>query len=308
MPHPIPHNGAKLTLRPAADEKRAPSDIRIDLAEEHRPLVERVARLADECSWRDYLHAPELPELEPLRRAVATLLWERHGIALLRIGDALSDDAMRLLLLLVGRALGRNIAPTVGADERPLFAVTAMEDPTLGGEYGGNARNARSLALHTDGSGIHTGRVDVLGMLCLQPAQEGGVSRFADVRAVQSQLADHTRIVLKRSLPRADPYNPHLPADRLICRPVFDRQRFSYHPDRIREGIRLRDGGAIAPPIEQALSELDAALERAAVEIPLARGDIVLLDNGSVAHGRTAFAGLAPPRLIERLWVEVDRP
>jgi hypothetical protein len=277
----------------------------IDLARDHGALLERAVQMTDAgLPWSEYLRAPEVSEVEPLCVLVGTILRSDRGIALLRIGEGMSDDAMRLLVLLIGRGLGRNVVPTVGADPRPLFAITATDDPTIGGAYAGNGRNSRSLALHTDGSGIHSASVDILGMLCIRPAAEGGVSRFADALDVHSQLTEESRIMLSRSLPRTDPYNPSLPGDQLSCRPVFDRGHFSYHPQRLRDGTRVRDGGVIAPSLERAFAELDAALDHAAFEVPLRRGDVVLLDNRVIAHGRTAFFDTNPPRLIERLWIE----
>jgi hypothetical protein len=288
----------------------------LDLATDHEALLARVARLSEGgLPWQEYLRAPVLVEMGPLYMRLTRLLWEGSCIALLRLGEDMSDDAMRLLLLLVGRALGRNIAPRVGAESRPLFAVTATDDPTIGGEYGGNARNARALALHTDGSGIHSGRVDILGMLCIRAAEQGGISRFADARTAYLELDDESRILLTAPFPRVDPYNPRLPVDRLISRPVFDLLpaqgvrdfRFSYHPQRVRDGIRLRDDGIIAQPLERALSTLDAVLDRSAIDVSIGRGDSVILNNNVVAHGRTAFQDHpVRSRLVERLWDEVD--
>jgi len=289
---------------------------RMDLSAEYESLVTQAAELSDGgLHWREYLRAPDLVDLERLRTRMTTLLWQKYGFALVSIGDHISDDAMRLLFLLIGRAMGRNVAPSPGGQVRALFAVTATDDPTIGGNYGGNGRNARSLALHTDGSGIHSARVDVLGMLCLRPAQRGGVSRVADARSLYSVLDEEARTLLSVPLPRTDPYTPGLPPERLICRPVFDLVpgsgdcglRFSYHPHRVRDGIRMLHGGAITPPLELALSALDSALESSAFDILLGRGDILILNNWVVAHGRTAFSDdLCQPRLIERLWVEID--
>jgi hypothetical protein len=277
----------------------------IDLARDHGALLERAVQMTDAgLSWSEYLRAPEVSEVEPLCVLVRTILRSDRGIALLRIGEGISDDAMRLLVLLIGRGLGRNVVPTVGADPRPLFAITATDDPTIGGAYAGNGRNAKPLAMHTDGSGIHTGTVDILGMLCIRPAEEGGASRFADAFAAHARLSIRSKAILTRPLPRVDPYNPTLRADRLTCRPVFEGRSFSYHPQRLRDGVRLRRG-TVAPDLEHAFSELDAALDERAMEVRMRRGDVVLLNNSLIAHGRTAFVDAGPPRLIERLWIEV---
>jgi Taurine catabolism dioxygenase TauD, TfdA family len=289
---------------------------RLDLTVGHPILLAQASQFTQNgLQWKEYLRVVELIDLESLRFRLTNLLYGEYGLALLHIGAHLSDDAMRLMVLLVGHALGRNVAPSTGGESRPLFAVTATGDPTIGGSYGGNGRNARFLKLHTDGSGIHGRRVDVMGMLCLRAARQGGVSRIADARTTYLQLDKETRDLLCTSLPRTDPYAPGIPVESLVSRPIFEKissangwdLRFSYHPSRLRDGVRLLHRGTIEPQLERALFQLDSVLERLAFEVLLSRGDILILNNSIVAHGRTAFTDdPAHPRLIERLWVEVD--
>ncbi len=288
---------------------------RIDIPADHRSLLDRVAELSRAgMTWREYLRAPALSgELQKLRNLLTLLLLSNRGIALIDVGEETPDDVMRLLLLLIGRALGKNVAPAMGAEIRPLFSITAADgDPTMGGTYAGNGRNTKSLALHTDGSGTHTESVDILALLCIRPAEQGGVSRFADALAARSRLSAESRAILGMPFPRIDPYNPSLPAHRLIQRPVFEAMpagspfahQFSYHPRRLRDGVRLRDKGQVAPVLERAFDELDAALEGSAVNVPLRRGDAVFLNNRVIAHGRTEFRDSDRPRLLERLWIK----
>src|SRR5258705_10218992 len=89
----------------------------LDLATDHRTLLEQVIRLSDAgLSWREYLQAPHLSGLELLSRLVRSLLWGTSGIALLHTREHMSDGEMRLLLLLIGRAIGRNITSNVGVE------------------------------------------------------------------------------------------------------------------------------------------------------------------------------------------------
>jgi alpha-ketoglutarate-dependent taurine dioxygenase len=64
--------------------------------------------------------------------------------------------------------------------------------------------------------------------------------------------------------------------------------------------------GAIERQLENALCQLDDALDNSSIEVLLSRGEILILNNSLIAHGRTAFKDdPARPRLLERLWVEV---
>jgi len=286
-----------------------------ELAARYPTLVKEAAQFtARGLHWNDYLRVAQMIDLATLRSRLSKMLYDEYGVALLRIPPELSDDSLRLLVLLVGSALGRNVSPCVGSKARPLFAITATPDPTIGGRYGGNGRNSKRLALHTDGSGIHSHRVDVLGMLCLQAAQEGGSSRIADARTAWLLLRRETRVLLCTPLPRTDPYAPGLPISSLITRPVFEQRMsrigralsFSYHPNRVRDGVGMLHWGAIERQLENALCQLDDALEKSSIEVLLNRGDILILNNSLIAHGRTAFKDdPAHPRLLERLWVEV---
>jgi hypothetical protein len=289
---------------------------RVDLATSYPALVAQVAQFtAHGLHWNEYLRAAQLVDLATLRTRLIKMLYHEYGVALLRIPPELNDDSLRLLVLLVGCALGKNVSPCVGVEARPLFAITATLDPTIGGRYGGNGRNSKRLALHTDGSGIHSDRVDVLSMLCLQAAQEGGSSRIADARTAWFLLSREAKDLLRTPLPRTDPYAPGLPIDSLITKPIFEQRMsrngriltFSYHPSRVRDGVgMLLHLGAIERQLETALCQLDDALERSAIEVLLNRGDILILNNSLIAHGRTAFKDdPTRPRLLERLWVEV---
>ena len=298
------------------DLLRRKNDWSIDLAATHPTLLVQAAQCIDSGShWTEYLRLAQVVNLEALRTRLTKMLFHEYGVAVLRLPGQFSDDTLRLLVLLVGQALGTNVSPSVGSESRPLFAVTATDDPTIGGRYGGNGRNSKLLALHTDGSGIHQHQVDVLGMLCLQAAQEGGASRIADARRAWLLLSRKTRDLLCLPLPRTDPYAPGLPIGSLITRPIFEQGTsrncntlsFSYHPSRLRDGIGLLHWGAIERrQIENALSQLDDALERSSIEVLLNRGEILILNNSLIAHGRTAFKDdPTRPRLLERLWVEV---
>ena len=288
---------------------------RFDLAERHSTLVSQATELiARGLRWNEYLHVAQMADLATLRARLTKMLCEEYGVALLRIPPELSDDTLRLLVLLAGRALGRNVSPSVGSEARPLFAITATPDPTIGGRYGGNGRNSKHLALHTDGSGIHSDRVDVLGMLCLEPAQDGGESCIADARTAWLLLSPETRDLLRTPLPRTDPYAPGLPIDSLITKPIFEQGiarnghtlSFSYHPARVRDGVGMLHRGPSERQLENALCQLDDALEKSSIEVLLNRGEILILNNSLIAHGRTAFKDdPARPRLLERLWVEV---
>lgn len=274
----------------------------------HEALVALGPLISDHDAW--WHHRDDLaerlpgPELRALHLAVRAELYEGHGAVLVRTGADMPDDAVRLLQLLLGGALGDIL--TIAPDEpgRPLFKVSAVEGQGMTGDYRGNAKKREAIGFHTDGSGVHP-PIALLGMACIRPARYGGESRLADAHAVHRIVSLEALRVLESPLPRENPYHATRP-EQMVVAPVFDRDRnnaFSYHPARVRNGI-LAVRGELSAVEANALAELDERLEGAAIDFPLEAGDILLLDNQRIAHDRRAFTDdPRSPRLLERLWI-----
>jgi hypothetical protein len=246
------------------------------------------------------LHRRELEDLAARTR----LAINATGVAVVRTGGSTPPDSIRLLHLALGELFGPVV--TIAPDEpgRPLFKISAVEGKNQTGAYKGNAKKCAPIGFHTDGSGV-AGRIPILGMSCIRPAKYGGESRWVDTREVLPCLTPSTCAVLERPFPRENPYRDAL-ATELSVEPIFDPRNchaFSYHPARVRNGIRMVRG-SLSSMETSALSELDEQLELLAVDLLLQTGDILLLDNRRVAHDRRAFEDDSfSPRLIERLWI-----
>ena len=242
--------------------------------------------------------------LSALHGAIRVRLRDGPGAVVVQAGPDHSPDALRLLQLVLGEALGSVLTIAPDAPGRPLFKVSAVEGQGLTGGYKGNAKNRDPIGFHTDGSGVR-GRVEVLSMSCIRPALSGGASRVVDSRVVHAHLSRGALDALKLPFPRENPYR-QMDADEMLVAPIFDRGNrndFSYHPARVRNGIRLVYG-ELSDAVRDALDELDRRLEEFAIDILLEVGDILMLDNRRFAHDRRAFADdLLRPRLIERLWI-----
>ena len=71
-----------------------------------------------------------------------------------------------------------------------------------------------------------------------------------------------------------------------------------------------RAGLTIRPDRMEALDRLDRALcsERLAVRFGMEKGDMLWLNNHTIAHNRTAYTESSEaPRTMIRLWLEVGR-
>jgi len=162
---------------------------------------------------------------------------------------------------------------------------------------------------------FHTDRCDVVGLLCVRQASEGGVSKLASSATVYNEI-------LKR--------RPDLHA--LLCQPIA-RTRFGEEAGGehvvynlpvfgVREGkltshfsLTYIENAQMLPGVRklteaehEALRMLLAVAEEQSFEMRFAPGDIQLLNNHVVYHGRTAFkddASTGQDRMLMRLWLSV---
>ena len=162
---------------------------------------------------------------------------------------------------------------------------------------------------------FHTDRCDVVGLLCVRQASEGGVSKLASSPTVYNEI-------LKR--------RPDLHA--LLCKPI-SRSRFGEEAGGEHVAYDLpifgvRDGKLtshfsltyienaqmlagvrkLAAAEHEAIEMLLAVAEEQCFEMRFAPGDIQLLNNHIVYHGRTAFkddVSTGQDRMLMRLWLSV---
>lgn len=181
------------------------------------------------------------------------------------------------------------------------------DDPNARGyQMGGMA-----LPFHCDGS-------DLVGLLCLRAGREGGTS------LVSNAVRAHNRLVAERPDLAAELYEP-LPYDfrgeqpegaqgwyRMPCfvehgARLFVRmiRPYVYASQRHDDAPRLTDAQVAAI---DAFDELvDDPSNR--VEMDFEVGDVQLINNYHVLHGRTAYVDWDEPgrkRLLKRLWLETS--
>jgi alpha-ketoglutarate-dependent taurine dioxygenase len=259
--------------------------------------------------WRYYSHIDWRNGLDPLCGRLKDLVLRETGVALLKCGSGLTADQARLIQLILGCRFGENVTQTAERDRRPLSAIVVKDDPTADHQYSGNSLKRGQIGFHTDGSGTTDREVTLLSMLCIRPARFGGQSRVANSQCAFDSLSQSTQAILRTSFPRENPYDPDHQKGVLKNEPIFQPLEtgqqymlFSYHPDRIRNGVRWVEG-PLRPEIEAAFCSLEEALETYSCDINLLANDIIFLNNHVVAHDRRSFwDDLKAPRLLERFW------
>jgi hypothetical protein len=248
---------------------------------------------------------------------VVDVLLNGRGFARIATLDTTrySDDDLTLLYWGIGLHLGEPWAQNKHG--HVLGDVTdqgkTIDDPTVrGNELGGVA-----LDYHTDGS-------DLVGLLCLRTARSGGLSCVANAVAI------HNHLVRERPDLAAALYEP-LPYDTRGEHPdggraFYSVPAFTEHAGRlfvrfIPQYILASQRHPDAPSLSAAAREAIAAASALAndpdfnVYMDLQPGEMQLINNYHVLHGRTAYeddVAHGYKRHLKRLWLAThaltDRP
>jgi hypothetical protein len=296
------------------------------------------ADVADEEVWTEHLTAAELEELDAsLRHAVqrsddvleltkddfplTTLATRLAGIeaelidgrGFVRIRgidrSAYTQDEMELLYWGIGTHLGLPWAQNKHG--HVLGDVTDQGKGADDPEARGNELGGIALPFHCDGA-------DLVGLLCLENGIAGGLS------AVSNSVRIHNRLVRERPDLAAALYEPY-PYDfrgeqaeggkAFYSVPVFtewdDRLFVRCIPPYIWASQRHEDAPRLSDVQREALQAVEAMAADPGnhVTMELAPGDIQLINNFHVMHGRTAYEDdreRGRVRHLKRLWLETE--
>jgi len=164
----------------------------------------------------------------------------------------------------------------------------------------------------------HADQADVVGLLCVDRAKEGGESVVVSMMAIYNRmLQEHPEYLLPlyqgfhHDL-RGEGPNGDLDETSDVPVPVFSyrdgRLRSWFHGKKIRNGAMKR-GEPLAGLAREAVDYVErlASAPDIRLDMQLQRGDIQLLNNYSALHYRTAFVdGEGHKRLMLRIWVNLD--
>jgi hypothetical protein len=162
---------------------------------------------------------------------------------------------------------------------------------------------------------FHTDRCDVVGLLCVRQAREGGVSKLASSATVYNEILARRpdlHALLCKPIPRSrfgeEAGGEHVAYDL----PVFglrDGKLTSHFSLTYIESAQLLPSTRKLTDAEQeAIRMLLDVAEEVCFEMRFAPGDIQLLNNHVIYHGRTAFkddAATGQDRMLMRLWLSV---
>ncbi len=164
--------------------------------------------------------------------------------------------------------------------------------------------------------GFHTDGADVIGLLCLRTAQSGGESRIASSITVFNEiLAARPDLVpllfepwhFDRQGEQGAGEDPTFAIP--LCYWDGQHLRTFYIGWYIRDAQQHAGVPRLTQEQEDLLALIDAVADRCALDMEFQPGDIQLLKNSSILHGRAAFSDWPEPerkRHLLRLWINAD--
>ena len=252
----------------------------------------------------------ELPACRALMGRAKEMLQNGVGFVLidrLPLDDTTQEEAKTLYWVLM-QLLARPVAQSW--DGKMIYDVLDLGRPP-GNGVRPDITNAEQ-SFHTDNS-YNLCPPEYVGLLCLNPAMEGGISRIVSFYSAHNEMLARHRGLLRRLYEPFlfDRQREHAPGDAMVLRhPLFeyDGRRLAGRLSR----YQVKNGHALAEvPLdsegEAALEALDAVMNAPRIhrEFFFERGQLQILDNRRIGHKRTGFRDPShgPKRHLVRLWL-----
>lgn len=256
-----------------------------------------------ECGidWQD-LHKEDfpLPALTRQMAAVADELENGRGVVKLTgfPVDRFDEQDLRTLYYGLGSHIGTPVSQNGGRG-----MMRDIQDS-------GGARVDSS-----DGLRWHTDRTDVVGLLCIRTAEAGGISRIVSAVAIHDAMQERRPDLLDllyRDYYRSTVGDEVGAETRFYPLPIFalcdGYFTSNFSKTYIEQAQRLPEVPRLTADQSEALELLLSIAEELCFEMPLEPGDLQLLNNHLIYHGRTPFsddAAAGRDRLLYRLWLSM---
>jgi hypothetical protein len=182
----------------------------------------------------------------------------------------------------------------------------AAMDASLGRSSRSKARSSGPLRFHTD-------RCDVVSLLCVRPARAGGLSKIVSAMSVANAILARRpdlHALLCRDYWRSRQGEEAGGERQVYALPLFAVHEGKFTTQYSRTFVEAAQKLPGVPPLTAAQDEaLDlhaAVCEELSFTMALEPGDLQLLNNHVIYHGRTAYEdadGRDQDRLLLRLWL-----
>ncbi len=260
-----------------------------------------------------------LGDLGDLFARIRTELEEGTGLFRMR-GLPVSHHRMEHLkafYLSFGDHLGQVVSQSVSGQRLMDIEDEGVKSKDYGMIKAGGAneefRSSRARAFSTGALRFHTDRCDVVSLMCIRQASEGGHSKIASAVAIHNAMLEHRPDLLEELFtpyPRSRFGEEVNDASAYYMLPVFAQHNGKFTTHYSRTYIEAAQSNLDVPRLRSAQHEaLDLLAELAnelCFEMTFQPGDIQLLNNHVVYHARDRFvdnAAVGQKRLLFRLWL-----
>jgi len=261
------------------------------------------------------------PETERLLTQVSSALEEGRGLAKLSglPVERYDEEDLRCIWYGIGLHLG---TPVSQSHAGLRMKIIRDEGATVGQVYGQMENRDGSAFLSSYARAVsnsllrfHTDRTDVVGLLCVGQAKEGGLSKVASTVAVHNEILRRRPDLLEvlyQPYPRSRLGEEKGGGDMIYMLPVFGVRdgRFTSHYSRtyIEAAQKIPDVPRLTREQEEAMDLLAEVADALCYRMRLEPGDMQLLNNHVIYHARDAFTDDADGghvRQLYRLWLSV---
>ena len=254
----------------------------------------------------------ELPHFEKLSLKIREILNRGLGFCILNKlpVENMSECEAIAIYWLLAQLVGRPVAQK-WSDGRMIYSVMDLGRPSGNGVRPDVTNEEQSF--HTDNS-YNISPPDHVGLLCLRPAAEGGLSRIVNMVAVLEVMNEQYPSFVPRLY---QPYffdrqREHSDTDKnTICAPLLSdeegRLRVRVSRNLIYQGYKL-EGKKINATSEAALDAFFAVIDdpKMFIEFQFQKGQIQFLNNRLIGHKRTKFKDIPKmgmERKLCRIWL-----
>ena len=260
-----------------------------------------------------------LPETQGLLDDIAETL--ERGLGLARLSGLpvarYSDDDLKVIWYGIGLHLG---TPVSQSHAGLRLKVIRDEGATVGEVYGQMQEksgphflSAYARAVSNGPLRFHTDRTDVVGLLCIEQAASGGLSKIASTVAIHNEILRRRPELLEelfRPYPRSRLGEEKDGGELFYMLPIFGLREghFTSHYSRtyIEAAQKLSHVPRLTGRQMEAMDLLAEVAESLCYRMHFQAGDMQFLNNHVVYHARDAFAddaGTGRVRRLLRLWL-----
>jgi hypothetical protein len=228
-----------------------------------------------------------------------------------------TEDELRRIFWGIGCHLGTAVYQNATAEIMgEVRDETRLQTPSFEKVEAGRVASSRSRSRSTGPLRWHTDRCDVIALLCVRNASAGGISKLASIPTIHNEILRRRPDLLEllcQDYWRCRPADEDgLRPDRVFAMPVFGlcggKITSQYSRTYVEQAQEVAGVPKLTTAQNEALDMLAAVADEVCLHSPFEAGDIQLLNNHVVYHGRTAYeddAASRQERLLLRLWLSV---